>query len=73
LRWHFGPKAIISDPDAFKDKVRQLQRMEGNKLKRANSGITVSEFSMYTKSQKTGLSLRTESDAATDAGGPREN
>ena len=28
LRWRFGNKAILSDPDAFKDKVRQMEKLD---------------------------------------------
>ena len=52
LRHVFG-KANISDPDAFKDKIRAMERAarRGNGLKRINSSSSFK--SMFSKSQRT--------------------
>ena len=66
LRNIYAGKASISDPEAFRDKIRQLERIERSQgIKRTNSGVSVSEFSMYSKSQKTGITMETMTDGGT--------
>ena len=43
-------RSTVSDPDAYRDKIKQLTRQERMALKRVNSAA--SGFSMFSKSAK---------------------
>lgn len=70
LRVIYKNKAAISDPDAFKDKIknllRQQKRMKKMKYQRADSKSSFA--SMYSKSQRTGLSEGSKSGKSSNGG-----
>lgn len=55
-------KATISDPDAFKDKIKAMERKEKIDMLMKRIKSTSSFRSMYSKSQKTGITDRTGDD-----------
>lgn len=66
LKQLFKEKARIADPDAFKDKIKQLEKLERQQieLKRMNSE-SISDYSFLTKSQRTGFTMETFTDEGT--------
>jgi len=51
LKEVFNGKATISDPDAFKDKIRLMERADRNNLRRIKSSTSFS--TLYSKSNYT--------------------
>lgn len=69
LREIFGKAATIEDPERFLTKVRRIERQEKRLQERLErQGSSLSMFSLYSKSQKTGVSFDSASETSKGMG-----